>query len=172
VLFGSAFFLPYVFVKKQRTLETWLQRISSKAGLAPDVWKTADAAVYKFETINFIEDAPHGKAVDLYRYKVELDELPANAVETAIDQTQKYILGHKVEEKNRFLPGYSASHQPLREDPDTWQLSAATALGTAADLSKDLKLGGEVRWGMKGLESGIRAAPGRSKERSQVAPRP
>ncbi len=154
-----AFFLPYVFVKKQRTTVTWLERIAKKAKLPKDAWKSPETFVYKYATINFIEDVPHGKAVDLYRYKVELDEPPADAVEKAIDLAEKYLLGHKVEEKSRFLPGYDVQHRPLRTDPDAWQLSAAAALGYAADLAKDLKLGGEVRWVMKGLESGIRKAP-------------
>ena len=153
-----AFFLPYVFVKKQRTTPAWLARLSKKAGLPKDGWKGPDAEVYRYGTINFIEETPKGPAVDLYRYKVELDGVPKGAVKEAINAANKYFLSHKViseKNDNRFYPGLDGKGKPIINDSTKLQIFAATALGYAADLKKDLKLGKELRWAMVGIDKAI-----------------
>jgi AmmeMemoRadiSam system protein A len=127
----KAFFLPYVFVKTQRDTITWLERICAKAGLPKDAWKSPEATIYRYNTINFIEDKPRGKAVDLYRYKVELDSLPEDALPSAIALGSKYFISKQKKEGNRFEPGIDQDKRPLRKDSLTIQLLTMAALGNS-----------------------------------------
>ncbi len=147
-----AFFLPYVFVKKQRTTVTWLERLSRKAGMDKDAWKLPDTVIERYGTINFIEEKPYGKSVDLYRYKVELDELPEQVLSKSIDSALKWFEAHKVVHAKRFAPGYDNNHHPLKKSNDGHQLFALSALNRAAELDKNVELGKLVRWGYQGIK--------------------
>lgn len=61
----SAYFLPYVFAQKQRSMSEWLSRLSKKAGLSEDAWKDSGTKIYRFLTLAFGEESPRGKTVDL-----------------------------------------------------------------------------------------------------------
>jgi|GEM_PF-2904921 len=131
----AAFFLPYVFVKAQRTLETWLQRICTKAGMKADEWKSLKTAIYKFETINFIEDRPYGAPVDLYRYKAVIKELKAPMLSDAVKAGADWFAGNVGPEG--FLAGLDAEHRPLKKNDINTEILALKALGMAADRYKN-----------------------------------
>lgn len=138
----QAFFLPYVFVKKQRTTLTWLERICKKAGMKKEDWKSEETYIYRYGTINFIEEKPNGRSVDLYRYKVELDEMAPDAAEKAVKLSLEWFANHRLNEKMRFAVGYDADHKPIRKDSEILQLMGLTALGRAEQmelLPKSLK---------------------------------
>ncbi len=139
-----AFFLPYVFVKKQRTTVTWLERIAKKAGLPKNAWLSPEASLYRYNTINFIEDVPNGRAVDLYRYKVELDQVEAGSVEAAIERSVAWFAARK-QENGLLLSGYTTDHKPMRTGDPRLQLMAAMALGYQAESAKNPALGNDVR---------------------------
>ena len=149
----GAFFLPYVFVKKQRTTITWLERLSEKGGLPKDAWKSPEASIYKYSTINFIEDKPYGRAVDLYRYKIELDALEPDAINQALALGKTWLLEHKDETTKRFAAGFDGDHKPLSSVPESAQAMAAAALGSMADVNKDKDLAKDVRWIQDGLQT-------------------
>lgn len=129
-----AFFLPYVFVKKQRTTITWLERICKKAGLKKDDWKSPDTSIYRYNTINFIEESPKGKAVDLYRYKVELDALKSTAVKDAIKLSVDWFNNHLDKNSGNYLTGYDMRHRPIKKSDVALQLFALTAVSDAIRL--------------------------------------
>lgn len=124
-----AYFLPYVFVKRQRTTVAWLERICQKAKLPKDAWQTPEATIYRYDTLNFIEETPNGRHVDLYRYKVELDSVPANALPVAIDLAAKWFIRHQDNATARFAPGHDTEIKPIRRDHAVLQLLAMAALG-------------------------------------------
>jgi len=129
-----AFFLPYVFVKKQRTTITWLERICKKAGLKKDDWKSPETSIYRYGTINFIEETPNGRAVDLYRYKVELDSLKKTAVTDAIDLSVKWFAKSRNDQSNEYLTGYNMKHKAIRKNDVTLQMFANAAIAKANTL--------------------------------------
>jgi len=127
----AAFFLPYVFVKAQRTLETWLQRICTKGGMKADEWKSPKTAIYKFETINFIEDRPYGAPVDLYRYKAVIKDLKAPMLSEAVNAGAGWFADNIGPEG--FLAGLDGEHRPLKKSDLNTEILALKTLGLAAD---------------------------------------
>ena len=135
----QAFFLPYVFVKTQRDITTWLERISVKGGMDKDSWKSPEAAIFRFATLNFIEERAHGKALDLYRYKVELKTLPADALPTALALTGRWFAAQASEQKR--LPNVQEPSKPKSEgsyENDARQLFGLAAWAYGADAKRDL----------------------------------
>ncbi len=130
----AAFFLPYVFVKKQRTLETWLDRITKKAGLPKGAWRKGDTAVYRFKTINFIEDKPYGNPADLYRYKVVRKSIDAKDVIDSLAMGRAWFVENM--DAEGFLPGLDDRHRKLKRRTSKDEVLALIAI---AESSKGLK---------------------------------
>ncbi|RJO72740.1 MAG: AMMECR1 domain-containing protein [Myxococcales bacterium] len=155
-----AFFLPYVFVKKQRTTAEWLERLSAKAGLPKDAWKSPETRIYRYGTINFIEETPKGRSVDLYRYKVELDDVPDGALDAAVAAALDWLKAQKDATAGRFRGGFDEDHKPLPPAAPKAHLAGLIGLGEAAEIAKDLNLANDVRWGWDGLKDAVRTEGG------------
>ena len=128
-----------MFVKTQRDITTWLERISVKGGMDKDSWKSPEAAIFRFATLNFIEERAHGKALDLYRYKVELKTLPADALPTALALTGRWFAAQASEQKR--LPNVQEPSKPKSEgsyENDARQLFGLAAWAYGADAKRDL----------------------------------
>lgn len=135
----QAFFLPYVFVKAQRDVATWLERISVKGGMDKDAWKSPEASIFRFATINFIEDRANGRALDLYRYKVQLPSLEKDALPAAVALTGQWFAGQAAAQKR--LPNVQEPVKAKSEsayESDARQLFGLAAWAYGADAHRDL----------------------------------
>ncbi len=143
-----AFFLPYVFVKKVRTTDTWLQRLAKKAGIPKGDWRSPDVGVYRFDTIAFMEAEPKGEVVDLYRYKPVRQALGSEDVEHRFGLARRWVTGHWDVEKERYLMGVGDDQKPLG-GPYDWaaHLDAAAMLGQGGEVLRNL---GVAEWSTKG----------------------
>ena len=104
----SAFFLPYVFNKKARKLQTWLERLSNKATgqKNPDLWKNADAIIAHYDAINTIEEKPYGKFTYLYRYRVLAPTVSAKQIHAALHEGINWLSSQYDGAAGMLKPGY------------------------------------------------------------------
>jgi len=104
----SAFFLPYVFNKKERKLKTWLERLSNKATgkKDPELWKKPGSIVAHYGAINTIERKPYGKFTYLYRYRVLTPTVSAEDLQSALDQGNTWLASQYDAASGLFKPGY------------------------------------------------------------------
>ncbi len=112
----SAYFLPYVFVKKHLPLKTWLERLSRKASADKDgnLWQKDESLVFKYETINFVEEKPYGAPAPLYRYKVVRPSVDSAALGGGFKQAVKFFDSNFDSKESLFNNGYfSVNSQPL-----------------------------------------------------------
>jgi AMMECR1 domain-containing protein len=78
----GAFYLPYVGLEFEYDIAPHLRTLAQKAKLKPEGWKK-DSRLWRFETENFIEDRPGGRALPLYRWNVLHPEPDLNHLERA-----------------------------------------------------------------------------------------
>ncbi len=155
-----AFFLPYVFVKTERTTKTWLERIARKGKMKQDAWRKPDTAIYKFNTINFMEDAPNGKLVDLYRYKVARKGLSEEDLDHAADLASHWVADNLKDGKP--LWGLDDKHKEMDRETRTQTLLALAALSNEAESSRkmDRAKGNSAMW--KHIQPWLGGKPGQA----------
>ena len=114
----SAFFLPYVFNKKERKLQTWLERLSNKATgqKDPDLWKKPGSIVAHYDAINTIEEKPYGKFTYLYRYRVLTPTVTAGQIHTALKAGVDWLTSQYDSAAGMLKPGYyEYTTQPIKD---------------------------------------------------------
>ncbi len=158
-----AFFLPYVFVKKVRSTDTWLKRLARKAGIGNADWRSPEVGVYRFDSIAFMEAEPGGEVVDLYRYKPTRKAFGAEDVENGFEQARRWVTGNWDDQKKRYLMSVDDRQEPLEKSYD-WNahLDAVAMLGHSTEVLRNLGL---ADWSAKGWRAWLdQIAPSEGKK--------
>jgi len=83
-----------------------LEAACFKAGLTPEAWKSLNTEVYRIDTSSFIEDAPGGKMVELYRAVPLVRRLSRGLLMERASAAGRWLVSNQ-QKDGRFLHAFS-----------------------------------------------------------------
>jgi AMMECR1 domain-containing protein len=120
----GAFYLPYVAIEFEYDIAPYLRTLTYKAKLKRGEWKKG-AALWRFETENFIEDRPGGRALPLYRWNVLAGEAGPADLESAARRAWAFL--QQLRAGKTLRQGYHPKKKELLAEAPAWAAARAAA---------------------------------------------